>query len=93
MHPIALDRHDVLPAEGMPAESDLGTGVRSMFENRDGPVALHPDFAVRVWEAEGYAPLVVAGALLAPIRQSWTDALSVPRGHGAAGEPSVKAIA
>jgi hypothetical protein len=66
---VELDRHDVLLAEGLPAESYLDTGDRSTFENGGGPIALHPDFAVRVWEAEGYAPIVVAGRALEPIRQ------------------------
>jgi hypothetical protein len=66
---VELDRHDVLLAEGLPVESYLDTGDRGTFENGGGPIALHPDFAVRVWESAGYAPLVVAGRALEPVRQ------------------------
>jgi hypothetical protein len=66
---VELDRHDVLLAEGLPAETYLDTGDRSIFENGGGPIALYPDFASRVWEAEGYAPLVIVDRALASIRQ------------------------
>ncbi len=58
---IELERHDVVLAEGLPAESFLDTGGRRMFDNGAGPAVLHPDFAIRLWEAEGCAPLVVTG--------------------------------
>ncbi len=41
---IELDAHDVLLAEGLPAESYLDTGNRGVFENAAGPLILHPDF-------------------------------------------------
>ena len=40
---VELDRHAVLLAEGLPAESYLDTGNRGFFTNAGGPVALHPD--------------------------------------------------
>ncbi len=58
---VELPRHDVLLAEGLAAESYLETGGRRMFANGGGPVALHPDFAARVREAEACAPLIVTG--------------------------------
>ena len=61
---VELDQHDVLLAEGLPAESYLDTGDRSNFSNGGGPVRLHPDFPARVWEAKGCAPLVVTGPIL-----------------------------
>jgi hypothetical protein len=60
--------HDVLLAEGMPAESYLDTGNRGAFINADGPVMTHPDFALRVWEAEGCAPLRTAGPEVRALR-------------------------
>jgi hypothetical protein len=42
---VELDRHDILLAEGLPAESYLDTGNRGVFENADGPRVLHPDLA------------------------------------------------
>jgi Hint domain len=65
---VELDQHDVLLAEGLPAESYLDTGDRANFHNGGGPVRLHPDFSRRVWEAKGCAPLVVTGPILAAAR-------------------------
>jgi hypothetical protein len=65
---VELDQHDVLLAEGLPAETYLDTGDRSKFANGGGPIALHPDFSVRMWEAMGCASLVVTGPVLASIR-------------------------
>ena len=39
---IELDRHDLLLADGMAAESYLETGNRGMFANADAPLVLHP---------------------------------------------------
>jgi hypothetical protein len=41
---VELDRHDILLAEGLPAESYLDTGNRGVFENSDMPLTLHRDF-------------------------------------------------
>jgi Hint domain len=64
---IALTRHDVLLAEGLPVESYLDTS-QAMF-GEAGIVALHPDLTAQVWEAEACAPLVVAGPKLAAIKR------------------------
>jgi hypothetical protein len=61
---VELGEHDVLLAEGLPAESYLENGDRGAFDNADGPVSLHPDFTSRRWEAFGCAPMVVTGAKL-----------------------------
>jgi hypothetical protein len=73
---IELPHHEVLLAEGLPAESYLDVGQRFTFDNGGGPVALHadfgarmPDFAARMWEACGCAPLVVTGPELQAVRQ------------------------
>jgi antigen 43 len=42
---VELETHDILLAEALPTESYLDTGNRGMFENADGPLTLHPDFA------------------------------------------------
>ena len=39
---IELDRHDLLLADGLDAESYLDTGNRGMFSNAAVPIALHP---------------------------------------------------
>ena len=41
---VELDRHDVLLAEALPAESYLDTGNRDMFANGPGAASLHPLF-------------------------------------------------
>jgi hypothetical protein len=58
---IELARHDVVLAEGLPAESYLDTGDRSNFANGGGPMQMFPDFSARLWEAYGCARLVVTG--------------------------------
>ncbi len=65
---VELARHDVVLAEGLATESYLDTGNRWNFENGGGPVVLHPDFAFRLWEAMGCAPLIVTGPILAAVR-------------------------
>ena len=59
---IELPRHDVLLANGMPAESYLEAGARDPFANCGGVIQLHPDFSppldhyAMLWEELGYAP-------------------------------------
>jgi hypothetical protein len=72
-HHIELATHDVVLAEGLPAETYLETGARFTFDAQ-GATALHPEFgsatqhSERIWEAFGYAPLVVAGTAIERIR-------------------------
>ena len=40
---VELDAHDILLADGLPAESYLDTGNRSMFANAGSAMDLHPD--------------------------------------------------
>ena len=65
---VELKMHDVIIAEGMPAESYLDTGNRGAFANSSTPVMFNPDFSLRVWEAESCAPLVRDGAELVAVR-------------------------
>lgn len=58
---IELARHEVVLAEGLPVETYLDVGNRNNFANNPATVALHPDFWWSVWEARGYAPLVLTG--------------------------------
>ncbi len=65
---VELDRHDVLFAEGLPAESYLDTGNRTAFANGGGAVALHPDFAgAGRRAAASCAKLAVAADAVEPI--------------------------
>ena len=65
---VELARHDVMLAEGLPAESYLETGDRA---NSSGGnvMSLHPNFSARTWEMEGCAELVVTGRRLVAARQ------------------------
>ncbi|HKM61185.1 MAG TPA: Hint domain-containing protein, partial [Acidisphaera sp.] len=60
-HHLELAAHDVLLAEGLPAESFLDMKDGSNYANRPGPVWLYPDYTVRMWEAFGCARLIVTG--------------------------------
>ena len=62
-----LDRHDVVWAEGLPAESYLDDGNRAAFENGAGHAVLHPDFIPRSWD-DACAPRCTEGAALAAVR-------------------------
>ena len=79
---IELARHDVVLAEGLPAETYLDTGNRSRFSNGGEVVALHPDFSARAWEMRGCAPLVQTGPVLAAVRERLGAKVTNP---GAAG--------
>jgi hypothetical protein len=72
---VELQRHAVILAEGLPAESYLDTGDRSNFANGGGAIALYPDFSSRIWDAEGCAPLVVTGPPLDAARH-WVNGLA-----------------
>jgi len=76
---VELSAHDVLIAEGLPAESYLDTGDRSNFANGGGAIRLHPDFSARVWEGKGYAPLIVTGPKLEAVRRQVQACESVGR--------------
>ncbi|WP_264713440.1 Hint domain-containing protein [Limobrevibacterium gyesilva] len=66
---VELPQHDVILAEGLPAESYLDTGNRTAFEGGGPALDLHPDFAREMWEAGACAPQVRYGPILAAVRQ------------------------
>ncbi len=68
-HHLELARHDVVLAEGLPAETLLPGSGAGVFENAAGPIALYPDLATQNWEATGYTPLVVTGPPLDAVRR------------------------
>jgi hypothetical protein len=65
-HHIALESHDVILAEGLPAETYLETGHRNMFEG-EASMVLHPNFKV-LGDADFCAPMIRAGAQLETTR-------------------------
>jgi autotransporter passenger strand-loop-strand repeat protein len=67
-HHIELSEHNVLLAEGLPAESFLDMRDGTNYANRPGPVLLYPDYSARMWEAFGCARLVVTGPELSETR-------------------------
>jgi hypothetical protein len=67
-HHIELDRHDVVLAEGLPAETYLDSGNRNMFEGAEAEV-LHPDFATDRNSAGSVAQLKLDGSEVRTIRQ------------------------
>jgi len=66
-HHIELAEHDVVLAEGIPAETFLDSGNRSMFEG--AAIQLHPDFASDR-QNRACAPLLLEGPTLHKIRQN-----------------------
>ncbi len=66
-HHLELAHHDVVVAEGLPAETLLPGSGAGIFDNTEGPITLHPDLAA-YWDAVGYAPLVVTGPPLDAVR-------------------------
>jgi T5SS/PEP-CTERM-associated repeat protein len=68
-HHVELDRHAILFAEGLAAESYLELGHRAFFEDADAAMTLHPDFSVDPDRAaRSCAPFVVDTERLAPVR-------------------------
>jgi hypothetical protein len=65
-HHIELTSHDVLLAEGLPAESFLDTGNKAMFEGA-GAMQLHADFRAPA-TAQCCAPMIREGSELDTLR-------------------------
>jgi hypothetical protein len=88
---VELDRHDVMLAEDLPAESYLDVGNRSSFINGGAFIDAHPDFKPRKW-AEACAPQVLEGDLLEQVR---TSLLSRARhlGYEVSAEPDAHIVA
>ena len=64
---IELDAHEIILAEGLPAESYLDTGNRAAFANGGAFVEAHPDFEPRHW-ADTCLPLAMEGPAVAATR-------------------------
>jgi autotransporter passenger strand-loop-strand repeat protein len=72
---LELASHNVVLAEGLPAETYLETGHRAAFAENGRVIQAYPRFApdsedaMLHWEAAGYAPLVVTGTVIERTRQ------------------------
>jgi len=74
---VELAAHSVILAEGLPCESYLDTGNRSLFSNAGAPVALYPAFAVSQtalrWQTDACAPLATSAAAVEPVWRRLAD--------------------
>jgi|GEM_PF-377939 len=66
---VELDAHDILLAEGLPAESYLETGNRGLFAGEAGARPVHADLmadlSARGWDQRACAVLALGGAVVA----------------------------
>ncbi len=67
---VELDRHDILLAEGLPAESYLDTGTRADFAGGSAALTLHPTFAAMAHEM-ACRRFVVAGPEVEAAGRGW----------------------
>jgi hypothetical protein len=74
---VELARHSVVLAEGLPVETYLDTGNRSMFENAAGTPHAAPVFGRgKQWDKSAFAPLCIAGPTLRAVRTKIFDRLA-----------------
>jgi len=74
---LELDRHDVILAENLGAETYLDTGNRNIFDRGSGAPWRSPVFGRgKQWNKDSYAPLCTNGPIFRAIRQSLFDRLS-----------------
>ena len=89
---VELPSHDVILAEGLPAESYLDLGNRGAFDNGGGAIVLHPDFGMRVWQREACAQLILGGPVLVAVKQRLLLQARL-LGHAVTGDPGISVIA
>ncbi len=98
---VELDRHCILLAEGLPAESYLDTGNRAYFANAGLAMLLHPEFRVNdsllTWQDDACAPLAADAPTIQPIWQRYADEAErlgfVPRQIKTVAEPNFRVLA
>jgi hypothetical protein len=74
---LELDRHDVILAENLGAETYLDTGNRDIFTHSGGTAwRSHAFGRGKQWNKDAYAPLCTSGPILRAVRQSLFDRLS-----------------
>jgi hypothetical protein len=88
---VELDRHDLIHAEGLPAESYLDCGNRNAFANGGGFLELHPDFAPKR-AAETCLPIRKDGAELEAAK-AMLLARAMRLGFITTSQPSLRVIA
>jgi hypothetical protein len=88
---VELDRHDAILAEGVWCESYLDTGNRGAFANGGPSVQVHPDFALKTWQAEACAPPLKGRRLVAAKRRFLARAIA--SGYVITDDPGLKLLA
>jgi hypothetical protein len=99
---VELDGHDVLLAEGLPAESYLDIGNRAAFENGGVPMQAHPEFlpteaaaqarAQEIWDSRRCAEMLGGGPRLVSLRRR-LHAQAVMLGHATTSDPALHLFA
>ena len=95
---VELDRHDILLAEGLAAESYLDAGNRTSFANGGAIVALHPDFAPEgpgvdaIWAERAVAPHCKGGPRLTVLHK-WLALRAEHLGVKTTLDPGVRVLA
>ncbi len=93
---VELDRHALLLAEGLAAESYLDTGNRGLFAGVGGVREMEPDMlgtlSARAWDERACAPLTLGGpAVMAAHRALCERAAAI--GHGLGEDADLRVIA
>jgi phospholipase/lecithinase/hemolysin len=88
---VELPCHEVVLAEGLPAESYLDTGNRGSFAEAAPAAAPAPAESLRIWARSGCAPLVLGGARLAAVRRELL-ARAEQLGHVRTADPDLRAV-
>ena len=70
---LRLDRHEIMLADGPPAETWLPTNNQAVFDNGGAAMAPYPNMVALTWEMTGCAPLLLTGGKLAAIRLHLAD--------------------
>jgi hypothetical protein len=78
---LELDCHDLLLAEGLPAESFLDTGNRHMFARDTIAPAARREDAQAAYAARGVAPLALAAAEVEPVWRRLATRAGLPDWH------------
>ncbi len=89
---VELERHSIIVAEGLPAESFLDTGNRAMFEGETTTVVVLPAHALSIWADKACAPLVHEGPVLQRTRQALLDRAAL-LGHALTSDPDLHVLA
>ncbi len=88
---VELDSHDVILAEGLPAESYLDTGNRTAFKNGGSFLELYPNFEPR-HEADTCAPILKAGPEVEAVKARLLTRVAA-LGHSTTTDPDLHLLA